>query len=59
MHEMQTIVTDVPFLFVSLSRMHRVTPHGKADLRLLYCARSFGVAFAKLLWPLVCIRGGT
>jgi len=35
--------------------MHRMTPHGEADLRLLRCAESFGVAFAELLWPPVRI----
>jgi len=28
-----------------------MTPHGEADLKLLYCAGSFSEAFAKLLWP--------
>jgi len=36
MHEMQTIVTDVHGVCpsVCLSRMHRMTPHSDADLRL-------------------------
>jgi len=58
MPEMQAIVTDVCGVcpFVCLSRMHQMTPHGEADLRLLHCAGSFGAAFAKLLWPLTMLE---
>jgi len=51
MHEMQTIVTDVRgvCLSVCLSR--------GSSRRRVQCVRgSFGAAFAKLLWPLVKIK---
>jgi len=63
MHEMQTIVTDVcgvclsvrlsVSLSVSLSVLNATNdPHSEVDLHTwLHCAGSFGIAFAKLLWP--------
>jgi len=45
MHEMQTIVTDVHgvCLSVCLPRMHRITPHGEAGLRLCSTVRGHSV----------------
>jgi len=62
MHDMQPIVTDnrrvcrYVSLSVSLSatRSHSVQPFETARA---VCARSFGAAFAKSLWPLVHWQG--
>jgi len=45
MHEMQTIVTDVSGVCpsVSMSRMHRMTLHGEADLRLCFTVQGHSV----------------
>jgi len=49
MHEMQTIVTDVHGVCLSVCLVTA------AQLARLHCAGSFGTAFAKLLWRLVVI----
>jgi len=58
MHEMQTIVTDVCGVCLSvclsrgLNRRRRVRCTPRA-----VCTGSFGAAFIKLLWPLVGVCG--
>jgi len=47
MHEMQTVVTDVRGVCLSVTRLNSAAH--------TVCAGSFGAAFAKLLWPLVCL----
>jgi len=53
MHEMQTIVTDVRGVCLSVrpSICHGAKFGGECSV----CG-SFGAAFAKLLWPLVCFH---